>query len=136
MDITNIKKIKIIKELKYCSTEEEKLIYLIDLGKNLPINEEKIRQKYNLIYGCQSNVWIKIKKKKNYIYINGDSDTLIIKGILLLIIIFLNKKKKKLIKKIKIKNIFTKTNLVNLLSSSRAIGINFLIKEIKKKILN
>ncbi len=125
---------KISQYFQYCSSKEEKFIYLIELGKLLPFKKKNIRIKNNIIYGCQSNVWIEIKKKKKIIKLNGDSDTLIIKGIIAIIISLYNKKKKEKIHKIDINNFFTKLHITNNISYSRIIGINSIISFIKEKI--
>ncbi len=122
---------KIIKNFNFCSNKKEKLIYLITLGKKIPLKKEKIRKTKNILYGCQSNVWLKIYKKNNLFIINGDSDSLIIKGILSLIINSYNNKKIKKIIKIDIYNLFKKIKLLNFLSFSRAISIKLILKNIQ-----
>ncbi len=129
-----LNKKKIILYLTSSLPIQEKIFYLINLGKNLPLENKKIRKKKNIIYGCQSNVWIKIKKKNKLIYINGDSDTSLIKGLLIIIIIFYNNKKIKKIKKLNINKYFKKLNLTKYLSTSRTIGITYIIKFIYKKL--
>ncbi len=129
-----LNKKKIILDLKSFLSNQEKIFYLINLGKILPFNKKKIRKKKNIIYGCQSNVWIKIKKKNNIIKINGDSDTSLIKGLLITIIIFYNKKKINKIKKKNINTYLNKLNLIKYLSSSRSIGIISIIEFINKKL--
>ncbi len=125
---------KIFKEIKSLKKYKDKLIYLIELGKILPFKKKNIRYKNNIIYGCQSNVWLNIKNENNIIKLNGDSDSLIIKGILLLIIIILNKKKNKYIKK-NINNIFNKINLFKKILNSRILGFKYIIFFLKKKII-
>ncbi len=125
---------KIFKEIKLLKKYKDKLIYLIELGKILPLKKKNIRYKNNIIYGCQSNVWLNIKNKNNIIILNGDSDSLIIKGILLLIIIILNKKKVKYIKK-NINNIFNKINLFKKIINSKILGFKSIILYLKKKII-
>ncbi len=128
------KKKNIIKELKLCSNSEEKLIYIIDLGKFLPFKKKNIRKKKYIIYGCQNNTWIKIKKKKKIFKLNGDSNTLIIKGLLLIIILFLNNKKKKKILNINIYKILKKLNIIKYITYNRLLGINLIFDYIKKKL--
>ncbi len=128
----NIK--KIINEINLLKNDKEKYIYIIDLSNILPIKKKNIRNKHNIIKGCQNNVWIKIKKKNKKIYINGDSDSLIIKGFLVLIISLLYKKKIKYINNININNILNKINILKKITYTRSIGIQTIIKNIKKKI--
>ncbi len=126
----------IIYDLKLCWNNEEKLIYLIDLGKKLPLNNENIRKKKNIIYKCQSNIWIKIKKKKNIIKINGDSNASIIKGILAInIIAYRNNKIKKNLYQ-KTNNFFKKINLFKKLTFNKLINFKIISLYIQKKILN
>ncbi len=131
-----ISKKKIFKEIILLKKYKDKLIYLIELSKILPLKKKNIKNKKNIIYGCQTNIWIKIKNKNNFIKINADSDSLIIKGILSIIIIILNNKKIKKIKKINIKNILKKINIFNNILNYKIIGLKSIFLYIKKKINN
>ncbi len=130
--LPNIK--KIINDINLLKNDKEKYIYIIDLSYILPIKKKNIRNKNNIIKGCQNNVWIEIKKKNKNIYINGDSDSLIIKGFLVLILSLLYKKKIKYINNININNILNKINILKNITYTRFIGIKTIIKNIKKKI--
>ncbi len=127
---------KILKEINFLKNKEDKLYYLIELGKKLPINKENIRINKNIIYGCQSNVWLKIKKKNNLILLNGDSNSLIIKGLLIIIINLYNNKNINNILNININNILYKIHSFKKLFSIKIIGIKSIISFIKKKINN
>ncbi len=126
---------KIFKEINLLKKNKDKLIYLIELGKILPLKNKNIRNKKNMIYGCQSNVWLKINIKNNLIKLNGDSNSFIIKGILLIIITILNNKNiiyvKNNINKI-IKKIYKLKKIINY----RIIGLKSIIFYLKKKINN
>ncbi len=126
----------LINNFNLCWNDKEKLIYIMDLGKNLPLNKENIRKKKYIIYKCQSNIWIKIKKKKNILNINCDSNSLIIKGWLVIIIsIYRNRKIKKNIK-YKILNFIKKINLFKKLTFHKLTNLKSIIHYIEKKILN
>ncbi len=129
-----LNKKKIIKDFLFCKNKEEKLLYLIKIGKNIPLKKTDIRQKDNIIHGCQSNVWLKINITKNLVNINADSNSRIIKGILLLIIILLNKKNIKKAKKTNINKFFKKIKILHYLSFTRTIGIKIILKIIKSKL--
>ncbi len=125
---------KIIKDINFLKKYKEQLIYLIELGNIIPLNNNNIRKNKYIIYECQSNIWLKIKKKKNNISINGDSNSLIIKGLLTIIISYLHNKNIKNIKIKNIKNIFKKINFFKKLIFSKTIGIKSIINYIEKKI--
>ena len=49
---------EIIDEFSMFDDWMERYEYIIDLGKSLPIIEEKNKLDENLIKGCQSKVWL------------------------------------------------------------------------------
>ena len=49
---------KLIRNFSRCLNWEEKYLYVIELGAQLPPLTEQQRQPDNLISGCQSQVWI------------------------------------------------------------------------------
>ena len=64
----------------------DKYNYLIELGKTLPIIDEKNKVESNLIQGCQSRVWLHADFDGNLIHFTADSDAVITKGIANLLI--------------------------------------------------
>lgn len=59
---------------------------LIEYGKNLPKMPEKDHTQQNLIDGCQSPVWFTARMEDGKIYFTGDSDAILVKGIVSLLI--------------------------------------------------
>ena len=64
----------------------DKYALLIDLGNSLPVLEEKYKTESNLIEGCQSRVWLQADYVDGKIFFKGDSDAVIVKGIVSLLI--------------------------------------------------
>ena len=64
----------------------DKYALLIDLGNSLPVLEEKYKTESNLIEGCQSMVWLQADYVDGKIFFKGDSDAVIVKGIVSLLI--------------------------------------------------
>ena len=64
----------------------DKYAYLIELGKDLPLIDEKYKTNQYLISGCQSRVWLYAEYKDGKIYFTADSDAVITKGIVALLI--------------------------------------------------
>jgi len=60
--------------------------YMIDLGKSLPLIEEKYKIDENIIKGCQSKVWVHAEMKGEKIEFTADSDAIITKGIIAILI--------------------------------------------------
>ncbi|MCD6660258.1 MAG: SufE family protein [Lentimicrobium sp.] len=64
----------------------DKYNYLIELGKSLPLIDDKYKIESNLIQGCQSRVWLHAEFDGNLVHFTADSDAVITKGIANLLI--------------------------------------------------
>lgn len=68
----------------------DKYALLIDLGNSLSPLEEKYKTESNLIEGCQSRVWLQADYVDGKILFKGESDAVIVKGIVSLLISILS----------------------------------------------
>lgn len=68
----------------------DKYALLIDLGNSLPPLEEKYKTESHLIEGCQSRVWLQADYVDGKILFKGESDAVIVKGIVSLLISILS----------------------------------------------
>lgn len=64
----------------------DKYAMLIDLGNQLPAFDEAGKTEENLIKGCQSRVWLSATMQNGLLCFSGDSDAVIVKGILSLLV--------------------------------------------------
>ncbi len=64
----------------------DKYNYVIELGRECPMIDEKNKVENNLIAGCQSRVWLSADYIDGKIYYKGDSDAVITKGIAYILI--------------------------------------------------
>ena len=64
----------------------DKYALLIEMGNALPALEEKYKTESNLIPGCQSRVWLQADYMEGNIFFRGESDAMIVKGIVALLI--------------------------------------------------
>ncbi|HET7361319.1 MAG TPA: SufE family protein [Salinimicrobium sp.] len=60
--------------------------YMIELGKSLPLIEEKYKIDENLIKGCQSKVWVHAEMEDEKLFFTADSDAIITKGIVAILV--------------------------------------------------
>ncbi len=60
--------------------------YMIELGKSLPLIEEKYKTDNNIIKGCQSKVWVHAEMNDDKVEFTADSDAIITKGIIAILI--------------------------------------------------
>ena len=64
----------------------DKYQMLIELGNNLEPLDEKYKVPQNLIEGCQSRVWLQADYENGLIHFTGESDAVIVKGLVSLLI--------------------------------------------------
>ena len=76
----------VIEEFSVFDDWMDKYALLIDLGNSLPPLDEKYKTESNLIEGCQSRVWFHADYADGKIIFQGESDAVIVKGIVSLLI--------------------------------------------------
>jgi len=77
---------QIIEEFSVFDDWMDKYALLIDLGNSLSPLDEKYKTESNLIEGCQSRVWLHAEYTDGKILFQGESDAVIVKGIVSLLI--------------------------------------------------
>jgi len=77
---------EIIDEFSLFEDWTDKYEYIIDIGKELPLMEEIFKNEENIIKGCQSRVWLFAELIEGNINFKGDSDAVIVKGLIALLI--------------------------------------------------
>ncbi|MBO6082937.1 MAG: SufE family protein [Bacteroidales bacterium] len=76
----------IVEEFAVFTDWMDKYEYLIELGKSMPLIDEKDKTEGNLIRGCQSRVWLSCREEGGRLYFAADSDAIITKGIISLLL--------------------------------------------------
>ncbi|CAN5471782.1 SufE family protein [soil metagenome] len=104
--------------------------YLIDLGKSLPLIEDKYRTEDKLIKGCQSQVWMHSELKDGKIVYTADSDAIITKGMVALMIRTLSNHTPEEIINSKL-DFIEQIGLTKHLSPTRSNGLLSMIKQMK-----
>jgi len=77
---------QIIEEFSILDDWMDKYSMLIDMGNELPPLNAKYKTQNNLIEGCQSRVWLQADCIAGKVVFLGDSDAVIVKGIVSLLI--------------------------------------------------
>ncbi len=110
---------------------EDKYQYLIDLGEKLPPLDEKYKTDEWKVSGCQSQVWLVPEQQDGILTFKGDSDAIMVKGIIAVILAIYRNKSAQEIKKIEVDKIFAKLGLQEHLSLSRRNGMMSMVDKIK-----
>jgi|SRR5690606_37601880 len=104
--------------------------YIIELGKSLPLIDEKFKTEENIIKGCQSKVWLQGEENDGRIMFTADSDAILTKGIIAILIrVFSNQKPSAILEANT--DFIDEIGLKEHLSPTRANGLVSMIKQIK-----
>ena len=121
---------EIIDEFSIFDNWMDKYEYIIELGRDLPLIDEKFKTDDFIIKGCQSRVWLQAEYTNDKLVLTADSDAIITKGIIALLIKVLNNQPVDAINSTKL-NFIDKIGLTAHLSPTRANGLLGMIKQIK-----
>ncbi len=121
---------QIIEEFSAFEDWMDKYSYLIELGTDCPIIEEKDKKEENLIKGCQSRVWVSAELVGGLMDIKADSDAVITKGIITLLLRVFNHQKPEDVYAADLKFVDA-IGLSAHLSPTRSNGLLSMIKQIK-----
>ena len=121
---------EIVGEFDMFEDWEDRFQYIIDLGKDLPLIDEKYKVEENTIKGCQSKVWLHAEIIDDKVVFTADSDAIITKGIIAILIRAFSNQNAKAI--LDADTLFVdEIGLKEQLSPTRANGLVSMIKNIK-----
>jgi cysteine desulfuration protein SufE len=104
--------------------------YIIELGKSLPLIDDKYKTDDNIIKGCQSKVWLQGEENNGRIMFTADSDAILTKGIIAILIRAFSNQKPSAILEANT-DFIDEIGLKEHLSPTRANGLVSMIKQIK-----
>jgi cysteine desulfuration protein SufE len=85
MNIEEIQK-DIVEEFSLYEDWMDKYGYLIELGNRLEELEPQYKTDQYLIKGCQSRVWLAAEQRDGKLFFRGESDAVIVKGLVALLL--------------------------------------------------
>lgn len=121
---------EIVEEFNFFEDWMQKYEHIIELGKSLPLIDDKYKTEDKIIKGCQSRVWLHSELKDGKIVYTADSDAIITKGIVALMIRVLSNHTPDEIINAKL-DFINKIGLTQHLSPTRSNGLLSMIKQMK-----
>lgn len=121
---------EIIEDFSLLPEWEEKYQYLIELGQQMPPLPEAYRTEENIVRGCQSTVWLHRECRDGQVFLQSDSDALIVKGLAALLMRIYSGQPAEAVLQTDL-TVFDTTGLSRHLSSQRANGLMAMIDQIK-----
>jgi cysteine desulfuration protein SufE len=132
MIVSNIKEKQeeVVEEFSMFDDWMQRYEYMIELGKSLPLIDDKYKVDENLIKGCQSKVWVHAELQGDRLVFTADSDAIITKGIVAILIrVFSNQHPAEILEADT--GFIDEIGLKEHLSPTRANGLVSMIKQLK-----
>ncbi len=121
----------LIDDFSFLENWEDRYKYLIELGNGLEhLSKDKKIDEWK-ISGCQSQVWIIPHIKDDKLYFEGDSDAIIVRGIIAIVFEIFKDKSAQEILDIDVEEIFDKMGLREHITPNRRSGMLSMVDKIK-----
>ena len=121
----------LIEDFSFLENWEDRYKYLIELGNQLQHLSDDQKIDEWKIAGCQSQVWIIPHIEKDRIYFEGDSDAIIVRGIIAIVFEIFKDKSAQEILDIDVEEIFDKMGLREHITPNRRSGMLSMVDKIK-----
>lgn len=126
----------LIEDLHCLDDWDDRYRYLIDLGKSLPPLPPEAYNEANKVQGCASQVWLLMRvTAEGRLNLQGDSDALIVKGLVALVLTLFNGLELKHALQLDEKAFFAQIGLESHLTMQRANGLAAMVARIKAEAL-
>ena len=109
----------------------DKYNYIMNLGSELPLIPEEMKNAETKVEGCQSASWLTVEEKDGKLYFKGDSEAILGKGVISMLLNLLNGQPAKDIAGYDF-NLIYQIDLPNHLSPTRKMGLEAIMKRIKE----
>ena len=120
---------QIVDDFEFLEDWEDKYRYVIEEGKKMPALDEALKVESNKVNGCASQVWLHFSVSDN-LYFDGDSDAIIVKGLIALLRKLYNGTPIDEIKNISALDNLKRLGLDEHLSSQRSNGVKAMVERI------
>jgi cysteine desulfuration protein SufE len=125
----------ILEDFAFLEEWDDRYRYIIELGRRLPPLPEEAHNAANKVEGCASQVWLKTEVDRTAdaprMEFAGDSDALIVKGLVAIALALFSGKTPEEIERIDAEAVFDRLGLAGHLSTQRSNGLRALVRRIK-----
>ena len=122
---------RILDDLAFLDDWDERYRYLIDLGRAMPKLPPEAYADANKVQGCASQVWLTMREMDGRLALQGDSDALIVKGLVALVIAMFGDRPKSEIAAFDAQGFFAAIGLKDHLTQQRSNGLASMVNRIK-----
>lgn len=123
---------EIAETLEFLPDWEERYAHVIALGRAMPVMPEALKVPATKVHGCASQVWLHAVWDKGRVRFQGDSDALIVKGLVSIVIALFNGLSAPEILAVDAPAELARLGLDQHLSAQRSNGLRAMIQQIRK----
>ena len=129
---------QILSDFEFIDEWEDRYRYIIELGNQLPPYPEENKTAETKVKGCVSQVWLSFEKKseadeQERLYLTGDSDAHIVRGLMAIVFSIFSGKTAKEIIALDPQKIFMTLDLKDHISPQRSNGLNAMVQRIQQE---
>ena len=127
---------EIIEDFNFLDDWEDRYRYLIELGRSLEPLDEAAHNEMNKVRGCVSQMWLETHVAKDdtgcpVLYLKGDSDAHIVRGLVALILAIYSGQTASRILTTDAEGLFESLGLSTHLTPQRSNGVRSMVERIK-----
>lgn len=122
----------IVDDFEFLDDWEDRYATVIDMGKSLPPLDDALKTPATKVEGCASQVWLHPRIQDQTFRFDGDSDAMIVKGLIAVLIALYNDQPLDQIAKIDAPAELARLGLNEHLSSQRSNGLRAMVERIRE----
>ncbi|CAN7480042.1 SufE family protein [Pararhizobium sp. LjRoot235] len=126
---------EIVDNCSFLDDWQDRMSYVIELGRKLPEMPEEKRTAETKVHGCASQVWLVTHadgaSRDPILTFEGESDAHIVRGLVAIVLSIFSGKPASDILKIDALDLFGRMGLIEYLTAQRANGLRSMVKRIK-----
>jgi cysteine desulfuration protein SufE len=122
----------IVEDFDFIDDWEDRYRYIIEKGKSMPSLDDALKVEATKVHGCASQVWMHSIVEQDTFYFEGDSDAIIVRGLISLLKSLYSGLPVSEVANINAVTELNRLGLTEHLSSQRSNGLNAMVTKIKK----
>ncbi|WP_377275767.1 SufE family protein [Rhizobium sp. R86522] len=127
---------EMIDDFGFLDDWEDRMRYVIELGKALPDLPDSEKSAENKVQGCASQVWLSVSSSDGAdpnMTFRGDSDAFIVRGLVAIVLAAYSGKKASDVVSFDALDLFKQLGLLEHLTAQRANGLRSMIQRIREE---
>ncbi|MEM9438565.1 MAG: SufE family protein [Pseudomonadota bacterium] len=123
---------EIVETFEFLEDWEDRYRHVIDMGKSMPEMPEALKVPATKVEGCASQVWLHANKDAGRLHFQGDSDAMIVKGLIAVLLALYNGLTPQEAHAVDAKAELARLDLTDHLSSQRSNGLKAMMERIRE----